>query len=102
MINYETTQVTPCVDPLSNEVHSWVFGITGTDSETGVSAYYDAVWDVSSEPLLRYMMWSKAQIDLELGKCTAENDMDAVIASKIAAKSAKKLEVKDFDYNAVS
>ena len=102
MINYVTTKVLPQVDPLSNEVHSWVFGITGTDSETDTSAYFDAVWDVSSEPLLRYMMWSKEAIDLELGKCTIENDMDAVIARKIAAKDAKKLAVNDFNYNALS
>ena len=101
MIEYVQTKIKPRVNPESNEVDSWVFGLEGTCSETGKSAYVDAVWDVSGEELKRYMFWTKAEIDLAYGKCAYDNDFDATIQRKIQAKIDKKVEVSDFDYNSL-
>ena len=101
-ITYETTTVRPKIDSYSNDVHSWVFGVTGIESGTGTSAYYDAVWDVSDDDLIEYTLWTKSNIDAEIAKCVAENDMHTIIDKKIMAKNAKKVAVRDFDYNAVS
>ena len=100
-IKYETTKIKPFVDPLSNEVHSWLFGTTGSCSETGTSAYFDAVWDVSDKPLLRYMFWTKQAVDLECALCNNKNNVEESIASKIQAINDKRVEVAEFDYNAL-
>jgi len=94
MINYTPTRVEPKIS--SDNVHSWVFGITGTDSETGTSAYFDSVWKVTEKALAS---WTKADIDAEIATCKTENDMEAIIAKKILAKDSKT--TVNFDYNSL-
>jgi len=99
MISYTPIIKKPLIKGGTNEVLKWVFAMTGLCDKTGVEVYYDAVWDVSDKPLVRYMMWTKSAIDLEYGKCEVENKFTDVIDRKIKAKCAKILVASDFDYN---
>jgi hypothetical protein len=111
MIKYEDTLIKPYVDPLSNEVISWKFHLVGVDEDTGITASCECEWDVTYlESPLRYFLWTKAQIDLEMGKCNSDNHMEESIEKKINLRIAKlekrnnpkKVAVDDFVYNDVS
>jgi hypothetical protein len=102
MINYNEPIRRPLVNKASNEVCKWVFGLEGVCSETGESAYIDAVWDVSDQEPRHYSKWTKAEINAEYGKCEYENGFVDTIGRKIDCKNAKRVEVLDFDYNSAS
>lgn len=96
MTTYQLTRIDPKVDPLSNEVHRWVFGYTGSDSESGVTAYADGVIDVSDLPLKRYMDYTQQEIDGFAGECNVRCEINERIQTRINAKIAKLNKPKGF------
>lgn len=98
MIKTESEVVKPLVN-INNEVLQWVFKVTGTDEDTGVSEAIECIHDVSDQPLERYMFWTKEGVDVEKFKCIQENDMIEKARKRVEARINKVVEASEFDYN---
>lgn len=82
-----------------NEVIQWVFGLSGSCTESGTTASFDCIWDVSDHDRLHYSRWKKADIDAEFGKAEVEFNFSEKVDHKIACKVNKRFSPSDFDYN---
>ncbi|MDB4312212.1 hypothetical protein N9937_02155 [bacterium] len=96
-IEVSLTRIDPKVDPLSNEVHQWVFGFTAEDSENKVSAYADAVIDVSKQPLKRYLDYTKEEVTILSEVCKLENNIQKSLGKMVSEKVKKLGGVHNFN-----
>ena len=101
MINYSSYTIKPSIDTTTDHVYKWIFGLTGTDSVTGVSASVDGSYDVSDQDPVKYNEWEKKNVDALCTSCEASYKFKEVISEKIAALNNKSVIPDDFDYSSL-